>query len=515
MDVISPPSQPINSNDLANPQTDQRPPANPKPRPVDLDVWLMSRPGSGARRIGDDVHSRLLVAEVRSRKRRAADAATFAALVDMLVANLVRFHLRQPHDGYASAGYHWLGVLTGKEHLQSRGRYGRAPVPQRSRTMVIEAMEGLGILVLNKAPRHFTSTRPSYIRLGSELLTLVDAHQPTLADVTTRLSFDDDSTDGPEVILLRGAAALDLFTGRKRKGPFIEFQDSTRTNGWRMELGAINAWLAQAPLDYDPSSAASDHRRLHGAEPPSLPQSVSIHERYLRRIFNRGSFREGGRLSGGFWLTMPRAARLGLRVATQAMPNGEPFVLLDFKSMFLALLYAAKARVQPPLDRDLYEGIIGTCWPEDPREKAALRGAMKVNVNSLLFRDPRSGPRSRVTNGTRGSIPKHISARDLDQRICAAHPEIAAWLRGSDVGYQLMYLESQIMVRILLRCRSEDFIALPLHDGLLVPQSRCRDAKLIMEQAFREMTGFEARVDGPKSADGESDTMLDPEDASA
>lgn len=118
-----------------------------------------------------------------------------------------------------------------------------------------------------------------------------------------------------------------------------------------------------------------------------------------------------------------------------------------------------------------------------------------------------------MTHGTRDRIPKSISVQELDQRISAAHPVIARWLRGSDVGYELMFLESQIMMRILLSCRSDAIVALPLHDGVLVPQSLSRNAKLIMEAAFRQATGFEARVEGPKSADGDSDTMLAPDES--
>ncbi len=64
------------------------------------------------------------------------------------------------------------------------------------------------------------------------------------------------------------------------------------------------------------------------------------------------------------------------------------------------------------------------------------------------------------------------------------------------------------MMGILRRCRDAGVHILPLHDGLLVAVSQCRVAREAMHDAFYTYTnGFLEIVDGPKSADGESDTM--------
>ena len=39
------------------------------------------------------------------------------------------------------------------------------------------------------------------------------------------------------------------------------------------------------------------------------------------------------------------------------------------------------------------------------------------------------------------------------------------------IGFQMARLESDIMIDILLRLKSLGILALPIHDGLLVPKS--------------------------------------------
>ena len=489
----------------------------------------MSLPGTASRRIAIEVQSRIEADQNRERRRRPKDAQTFVALVDMITANLVRFHLKQAdteaeQEGYLSGGILWLGILLARKHLGSKRRYDAAPVPQWLRTDIINAMDRLDLLILDKAPRHPDATRPSFIRPGPVLLDLIEAHAPTLADFA--------EADGGEVICLRGNPVEVFVRSRnsgkhvptKAPGTLIDYRDTDQTKKWRRELEAANAWLQQAEITYDPALAIADHIRLHG-EPPRkpLPQSIALHERRMYRVFNRDSFGSGGRLAGPFWLTMPGAARLGLRVATEAAPEGEPFVSLDYTSMFLQLLYTVKEGQQTPLEEgDLYEGIIGeggeygAPWPNNPAERVALRSAIKVNVNTLLFREPDSGPRRSITKGTRHRIdpetdkpitteyiiPKDISSAELDRRICRRHPSISHWF-GTDIGHELMFHESEIMMGILRMCREKGVVVLPLHDGLLVPQSQWQIAREAMHLAFYMYTeGFAEIVDGPKAADG-------------
>ena len=64
------------------------------------------------------------------------------------------------------------------------------------------------------------------------------------------------------------------------------------------------------------------------------------------------------------------------------------------------------------------------------------------------------------------------------------------------VGYslRLMYLESQVMVQVLLRLIDEGVTALPLHDGLIVAEQHEHTARAAMLDCFRQATGFDGVV---------------------
>ena len=63
------------------------------------------------------------------------------------------------------------------------------------------------------------------------------------------------------------------------------------------------------------------------------------------------------------------------------------------------------------------------------------------------------------------------------------------------VGMELMFEESEVMVALLLRLKAEGVVALPLHDGILVPCDRVEAAEVAMREVFRERTGLEAVVE--------------------
>lgn len=211
----------------------------------------------------------------------------------------------------------------------------------------------------------------------------------------------------------------------------------------------------------------------------------------MRRIFNNQNWDHGGRLYGGFWQGLQRALRPGILI------DGHQVVTLDYNSMFLQLLYAVKANTQAPLDEaDLYERIDREAgWPNDPEQKALVRDAVKKIVNAMLFDDSEK-PRESLPKGTRPYIDKRTKWADLVRRMKERHPSIAPWI-GTDIGFELMHHESEIMIKTVLTCVDQDVVVLPIHDGLLVAERHKELAREAMHEAFEAHTGgFVARVSG-------------------
>ncbi|TIU44812.1 MAG: hypothetical protein E5W30_19400, partial [Mesorhizobium sp.] len=62
------------------------------------------------------------------------------------------------------------------------------------------------------------------------------------------------------------------------------------------------------------------------------------------------------------------------------------------------------------------------------------------------------------------------------------------------IGHDAQFIESQIMVELLLIMKAKGIIALPIHDALMVPWSAAATAKDAMLSVFQRMTGVKGIV---------------------
>lgn len=161
--------------------------------------------------------------------------------------------------------------------------------------------------------------------------------------------------------------------------------------------------------------------------------------------------------------------------------EGEGAAELDYGQMALRTLYG-KAKATPPTG-DLYN-IPGL----------TSREGVKKIINAALFSDTRQ---SRMPQGVRQLFPRNITYERALSAIEEHHCAISGFF-FKGIGMELMFLESEIMVDVLLRCRDQGLVALPIHDAVMTPTSKTHLVKAIMETTFLEKTGVEAdvRVEG-------------------
>ncbi len=129
---------------------------------------------------------------------------------------------------------------------------------------------------------------------------------------------------------------------RNEDGEDIEYEDTEETNLMRGVLNNYNALLRRTFIDIptlemtwidlEPDSPLR-HKRLH----------VNQRDKFVRRIFNRGSFEKGGRFFGGWWQRCPEAWR------EKIFMNDRPSVEIDYSGLHMVLLYARKDRMSTRL----------------------------------------------------------------------------------------------------------------------------------------------------------------------
>jgi hypothetical protein len=240
----------------------------------------------------------------------------------------------------------------------------------------------------------------------------------------------------------------------------VDYPTSKRTMLLRAQVARINRWLASADidaLDEAGSLAIGEDGR------PIAPFRLSLH-----RTFNNNSWQEGGRLWGGFWMSMKRAERFR-RIRIQ----GEPIADVDYQQLYPRLAYV---RAQAAMPEDDFYDVAGD---------GSSREGWKTLINAMLFAER---PLGNWPHDTRECFPVGTRLKDAVAMIERKHRPIAH-LFGSGIGFQLMRIESDILIGVVSHLFKGGIPALPLHDAVLVGRSHAETAKEVMEDELALRTG--------------------------
>lgn len=268
-----------------------------------------------------------------------------------------------------------------------------------------------------------------------------------------------------ETIRLKEAAPA-----RRRTKQRIEYADTPETIKQRQALARLNDLLSKTYIDLLGEALAEPENAADEDDAEPLPDINDRTARQLYRVFNNGSFEQGGRFYGGWWQGLRKADRKRLLI------NGEPTVELDFKSMHPRLCYQFEGCPLPPdVDPYLIPGL-----PE------SARGLVKDAVVRLLNAAPGKTPKA--PDGAASMLPPGMSWPQLLRRVEAHHRPIAGWFRAGR-GMGLQHLDSAIAEVVLSYLTHRGIPCLPVHDSFIVPQSRERQLGQTMMLAYYAQSG--------------------------
>jgi hypothetical protein len=376
--------------------------------------------------------------ENRGRKRKTKDRQWLWQVGHVLVADLAYHYL----SGSPGSG---LVVPRAKRELGKKSRY-HPPYFTRSFPKLLDTLQRLGYLRQKKGSYSGKpgKSKRTTIRPDVRFIELIEKHNVTFADL--------DVSDAEEVIILKRAKRNYWDKGEK-----IPYADTAVTKRLRTEVRELNSWFEHADIAFNPGA----HDR-----------PVDVRARRLYRYF-AANFESGGRLFKGFWQTLPKPARLlGLRI------EGEDVVELDFSQLNPMLAYAKVRCLPPPGDAYTLPGL------EQSRD-----GVKKV-FNALLF-DKR--PRKSFPKDVSVLFPSGTKIGYVVGAIREKHPMLGSVL-STGAGFHLMFLESEIMMRVLEQLRHQTIVGLPIFDGVIVKASKAEAAKIVMKEQFKKAMGLEIEV---------------------
>jgi len=395
---------------------------------------------ASVRRLADTLLAHEAARGSRKRARKDADTKKFYVAVEALACNLILLEATGSNSKLAVPRSH--AVIW-------RGNAKSDPVFGQHFLDAIDLMSAMGLIAEGRRGYRISarSKMPSLVKPRGRLAD----HLPLCPPAWREIHQIDESV----VVILK--------EGKDEDGnaAAISYRETAQSKKFANQVRTINRFLREADIEITGQDESG----------PSLGKDghiIAPYRRSLRRIFNNGTWQHGGRLAGAaFWLSMERSERKRIRI------EGQRVAEVDYGQLFPRLAYVRAGAPQP--DGDLYD-LFGNRTGRD--------GCKKL-MNALLFS---RGPLKNWPEDTHRHFPDGINLRTAIEMLAAKHAPIAH-LFGKGLGFQLMRIESDMLIEVLTELSAARIIALPLHDAVLVAKSHAGVTRETMEAVFRRWSG--------------------------
>jgi len=204
--------------------------------------------------------------------------------------------------------------------------------------------------------------------------------------------------------------------------------------------------------------------------------SILLRRNSLYRVFNRKSFRYGGRAYGATHQQLPKQFRQYICI------NGLQTIELDYSAYHIRMLYHREGIE--------YLGDPFCIRGDGLRDTFKLVGLIAINAKN--------------EQSAHGAILKELKAKGLPlpkvkkplswlmREFKENHKPIAKYL-FSDIGITLQNTDSIIMSEILIKLMGLGIVGLPVHDSVIVAEENQEVLRRIMTDKYKKVVGFRPR----------------------
>jgi hypothetical protein len=384
------------------------------------------------------VSSEYQATEKRTRSRKTKDQKIFEEQIEAIITDAIHRHLTMPTGRIA---------FTSSNQVLGHPELTDTPLLNKAFPSIVSTLA-------NNPLSYLTATKGDYkARLQSTF-----AASPKLINLA-----NDSEISLQDLCVTRERDPIQLRTTKKhgdKKGKAIKYQETETTLRYRKEMDSINSFIAEADIEY------------HGKKAIDLSQCS------LYRVFNNGKFTDGGRLYGGFWINLGKDDLSWLTI------DEEELVYLDYGQFAPRVTYF-KAGVVPNFV-DAYA---------IPNIDTKYRDAIKTLTNKLLNYDkainklPDEFEKYPRLYNSKGMKDEKLTAHSVIELIKKQHPAIKDFFHKEGI-FSTMFIESEIMVKVLLSLIDKKIVALSKHDGLLVKESDAYAAREVMFSVSKDYLGF-------------------------
>lgn len=397
----------------------------------------------------DDVLTRIAPLEPRQRSRRESAEANHRQIVRKILANGFRCFLHRDPA--------WVA------YFRKAGSYRDSPAWLSGKTMsrTVDLMAEANLLQTNLG---------EYGRASTYQIT------QTLHEIGERHSIGDNSL----TLRLPPKKLVRLRSERPQRTE-MDFAASDDTQQWTAQIDAYNDFLTQQNIALAISGAEEIEwaARLNAQGINGSGMPFYRPERFqtdLYRQFNNGSFNQGGRLYGGWWINAPKKLRRKITI------NGQPTVELDYSGCAIRMLYhergidyRADPYALPPL---------AAYQEKEGLEADHYREGVKALMQALINGDYDGKPEMARIEGF--SFRPAFKRSEIRQMIEEKHKSISGAF-GSGAGLRLQRQDSDLALAIITKMQERGIATLPIHDSFIAPKENEFDLKDEMNGMYKNM----------------------------
>ena len=401
-----------------------------------------------------------------NRQRNADHRTKVRKYIKVLALDLYVNHLSDPSR--------YLSYPRNHNKLKNN-RYNCIFIKTELLAKVVDWFQSLGY-VENKLGHYFPSSKKqSRVRATDKLIYLI--RDKGLVSPLMIKTYED-----AETIILRD-----------EKKNTVDYIDTTETDLMRSNLKIINGVLDQTLINiYLPDTELIKliQRMVTGKSESDIEHeeprgALDFNRRQVYRVFNNGSFEQGGRFYGGWWQGIPRAYRKFIKI------NHMLTIESDYSGMHINLLYAKIGLPMPFDDPYSLENM-----PTGTRE--VVKRSLLTIINAKDRKSALQSIRKQIRE-KKFTLPKGINKiEEIIAPFEDKHKPISEYF-FSGQGVYLQKLDSQIAEHIMLTLAKKGIPALPLHDSFIVSHHHEKALKIIMHEAFNLVTNHTAKLDNKTS----------------
>ncbi len=252
----------------------------------------------------------------------------------------------------------------------------------------------------------------------------------------------------------------------------IDYEDTLETKRMRRVVKDYNALLAETDITCGHVSDG-DIVRKNGHKVAIDRQHQQVH-----RVFNNGSFEDGGRFYGPWWQNLSQEHRQNIYI------NGQPTLEADYAGLHIIMLYSFKGILYEGdpyhLDQDFGLG-------EDLQRKVCKK-VILFAINAESEEKALQALRAEVTF-PEGFKDHSNFLKSILAAMKKKHQAIAGSL-CSGVGIKLQFIDSQIIERVIEQFTKRKIPVLTVHDSCIIASKYAEELSKMMEDVLTEQLKF-------------------------